>query len=212
MEISSTYDFVLIGKYDRIICHCVYFSGYHLISISHGVSGGAVYLRRASQRIRVLYLMLLQRQSVAGSFQKRQQILRRLFLAQMSSQVVYLMVVGLFYGVKGLSCHGAGQISYLLQGHGVPQDIDSHCRHHLSAVVESQPLLGRQNHRSYPRLFHSLRGGDHLSLIFGFTFSYESQCYMGQRSQIAGSAQGTFLRDYRVNASVEHIYKSLKSR
>ncbi len=68
VEISSAYDLILIGKYDRIICHCVYFSGYHLISISYGVSGGAVYLRRASQRIRVLYLMLLQRQSIAGPF------------------------------------------------------------------------------------------------------------------------------------------------
>ena len=180
-----------------------------LLDVVDSVLGSAVNLRCAAQGVSILYADFALTGGVLAAVQQTEKVLRSDALAVMRTNLVYSRLKCIGNTVLCLEAECIGDIGNLRQLDGIIQCQSADRSHSLGTVVQCKAFLCAQNDRSDACSLHGLAAVDELALIISLAHADHNQNHVGQRSQVAGSAQGSLLRDERGNALVQHVNHGL---
>ena len=105
--------------------------------------------------------------------------------------------------VERIEREGADPVGPLAEPPGPDHGPHAVGAHELRAVEQRQPLFRGQFDRCQPQFSEHPGGRTHRAAVFDFAQPQQRQAQMGQRRQIARSAQRTLLVDHGQDAAVE---------
>ena len=209
MEVTAGDACSVLFEDQRVVSYGVDLDINVLFDIVDSVLGSTVNLRCAAQGVSILYADFALTCGVLAAFQEADKVLRSNALAVVRTNLVYSRLKSIGNAVLCLEAERIGDIGNLCQLDGIIQSQGADRGHSLGTVVQCKAFLCLQLDNRNTGLLHSLAAGHQLALIPGLAHTDHNQNHVGQRSQVAGSTQGTLLRDERGNTLVQHVNHGL---
>ena len=142
VEVSVGHEHVVVDEHERVVGRGVQLGRDHVVDIVEQVAGGAVHLRRATERIGILHLVApAVRLDDRRAFDQTKQVLRRRLLPAEGTQRVDLRQEARARAVERLDGHRTGDVGRDLEPARTHEAERAHGCHELRAVDERQPLL-----------------------------------------------------------------------
>ncbi len=188
-----------------VVGDAVHLALQHRVRPRKRVARGAVDLRHAAQRVRVLHLAAV---GVAlhdlALGEERAQVAGADLLPGVGAHPHQALVEGAPRSLERLQADGAGDVRRGGEARGVAEGEGAERGHVLGAVDEAQALLGGQLDGREARRGERLAGGHLAAGEARLALADEGERQVRERRQIAGRAHRPLGRDARRHARVEH--------
>ena len=171
---------------------------------------GAVNLRYAAERVRILHMLLGPADEFA-SFEQVHEDPGGLHLALMRAEFVRQRQEGFDAAVVGFERNGSDDVGPPAEALRLDEAVHRMGAHELGPVEKGQPLFALQGDGLPAEFFPYFGGRTHRSLVQHFAQADEGQAHVGEGSEVAGGAQGSLGIDYRQHVFVEHVHEPLYS-
>ncbi len=165
-------------------------------------------LRDATEGVGVLHVLFLALDDFR-TFQQRAEYAGGLYLALVGTHLLDLGEEGLDAAVEGFEAHCAEEVEAVHQVPAVDEGLDAVGAHELCAVEQGQTLFGFQLDGIPAEDVECLFAADFLAFIHHVAFADEREEKVGQRGEVARSAERAAVVDHRENIVVVEVEDTL---
>ena len=208
MEITGRNDDILLGEDRRVIRRAVDLGFENTAYIVDRIFRRTVYLGNATERIGILHVLLRTGDHLAA-FEQATEIASRSKLSLVGTDFMHLVDERVDAAVECVERHRADQVGPLAQATSLDKRIYAESRHELRTVQQGEALLRLQRNRLPAELLEDFVRRTPCTLVLHFAEAQQRQAHVGQRSQVARSAQRSLLEHDRQHVVVEEIDQTL---
>ncbi len=199
---------VFFGEHERIVGGAVELHKGHFAGLNDGVANGTVHLRSATEGVGVLNARVLIGSAVGfangAAFIEMSEIAGGDAGTGVGTGVHDAGIESAGTAAEGVEGKSGGDVGGVYEDIGVMESEAEKSEHALRAVEEGQAFLGFEGDRSDFAAAEGFGAGKFFVLEVGFAFADHDLSEMGERREIAGSADGTLRRNDGMNAGIEH--------
>ena len=153
--------------------------------------------------------MLLRLLTYLAACQDCAEVTRRLNLAIVGTNGVYVVLEWLHTAIEGVERHSSDMVSEAAEALCVNQRVNAVGRHKLRAVKQRKALLRAERDRLPAHLLHHHATLDNLAINLHVAEAQQWQAHMRQRREVARSTERALLIYHRDDVVVEHLDKTL---
>ena len=188
VEVARADDDILVWEHRRVVGDGVDFGFHHVLHVLDSVFGRTVYLRHATEGVRILHVFLVLGDNLRTLKQLRDMGSRG-DLSGVRAHEMHEHVEWLDAAVESLQGDGADDVGEPAELAGLHQQPDGVGAHELRAVEQRETLFGLQRDGLPAELLVDFRGGVFLVAVIDLTHADDGQREVRQRCQVAGSAR-----------------------
>ena len=210
VEVAAGDHLALVGEHQRVVGGGVDLDGHDLFDVGERVHHGAVDLRDAAERVGVLDLFAIGvRSDDAAAGDDPPHVGRTADLPGVRACGVDFLVEDLVRAAEGFEAHAPGDLGALDEAGGLGDQQTAQGGHHLRAVDQRQPFLGRQRDGLDAGLGQYAGRRDGLAVDETLALAHQHQRQMRQRGQIAAGPDRALRRDVGCDVAVEQLAQHL---
>ena len=188
VEVAGRNYYVLVGEHGRIVGRAVDFVFEHRPHVFQSIAHGAMHLRYAAERIRVLHVFFGTRYKGA-SLKQGAHMGGNLYLSAMVAHFVHLGAERLYTPVKSIERHRRNLVGLFGKTPRLKQAPHAVGTHKLCAVEQCQAFLAFQAYGTPAEYIEYLAAFEALAIMHYFALADQGQEEIGQGGKVARCAE-----------------------